>query len=212
MASDLTPVSISDDRASTEFELLQVILKEDVYPWNVDDVEGLASLQSAEAEWSQQLSDEDNAAIATHGQQFFQQLTAAWQAVDMEQSVAPVSATPIAAIQACLLEKFQDRVPANLVEQLTQKAQALAEQPMPVVEQLVQCVQEAFSAWSQEDLQVLARPYAFAMRSPDTDKLEVTSQAVRPAVWNDLSDIEQARLGLAIAHYTLAQLKSQSSD
>ncbi|NEQ95394.1 MAG: hypothetical protein F6K30_01460 [Cyanothece sp. SIO2G6] len=202
MASDLTRVSVSTQRAALEFELLQLVLKDEVYPWSMDRENDLEALTSLESNWAEALSDEENMAIATAGQQFFQQLDQAWQAADAQ----PATPFSLATLQASLDDTLQHRIPADLLQQLTQKAQALATQPITLAEQLVQCVQEAFPHWDVEDLQVLARPYAFAMRSPNTQKLELVAKSVRTVAWSELSEIEQARLSLAIVHYTLAQL------
>ncbi|MGK7890040.1 MAG: hypothetical protein AB4042_11955 [Leptolyngbyaceae cyanobacterium] len=205
MASDLTRVSSSVDHAALEFELFQVVLKDNVYPWSGEQSEDAETLTSLEASWAEELSEEEHAAIATAGQQFFQTLEQAWSTADAQQSTT----FSLATLQSSLRDTFQQRIPADLLQQLTQKAQTLATQPITLADQLVQCVQDTLPHWDTEDLQVLARPYAFAMRSADTDKLaklEVVAQSVRSVEWKELSEIEQARLSLAIAHYTLAQL------
>jgi len=205
MASDLTRVSVSAQRAALEFELFQLVLKDDVYPWSVDQDQTLEALVVMESSWAEALSDEENAAIATAGQQFFHQLEQAWSTPEAQ----PTPTFSLATLQASLRDRFQHRVPADLLQQLTQKAQTLAAQPLTLADQLIQSVQDVFPHWDTEDLQVLARPYAFAMRSPDSDtadKLDMALQSVRSVSWSELSEIEQARLSLAIAHYTLAQL------
>lgn len=215
MASDLTRISISEQQAETELELLQVLLSNQVYPWS----EGKADAHQQyfdhiEAQWTQDLSEDETSAIAAKGQDFFQQLDQAWATADApQQSTSAVAAnpTPLSSIQSILTEQFQDRVPTELIDTLTQKAQALASQPLSLAEQLVQSVQDILPEWGSEDLHVLARPYAFAMRGPETDKLEVALRSVRCAAWTELSGVEQARLSLAIARYTLSQMPTGAS-
>lgn len=215
MASDLTRISISQQQAATELELLQVLLSDDAYPWTIEPENAHQQyFEQLESTWTQDLSEDDNAAIASTGQEFFQQLDQAWANADaalLEKTQPVVSANPIATIQSVLTEQFQDRVPADLIQTLTQKAQHFASQPLSLAEQLVQSVQDVLPEWGVEDLQVLARPYAFAMRGPETDKLEVALRSVRYAAWTELSGVEQARLSLAIARYTLSQMPSNTS-
>ena len=216
MASDLTRISISEQQAATELELLQVLLSEDTYPWSLEtDDAHHAYFDHLETSWTQGMSEEENTQIEEKGQLFFQQLEQAWADADASNTAsAPTTViddAPLASIQAILTEKFQERVPVTLIASLTQKAHQLASQPISLAEQLVQSVEDVLPDWGVEDLQVLARPYAFAMRGPETDKLEVALRSVRYAAWTELSGVEQARLSLAIARYTLSQMPSNPS-
>ena len=74
--------------------------------------------------------------------------------------------------------------------------------------QLVQCVQELLPSWAEDDLLVLARPFAYTMRGKDTDTIDSVLGNICSQEWKALSEIEQARAGLAIAHYALTQLQS----
>ena len=218
MASDLTRISISKQQAETELELLQVLLSDDAYPWLVspDDSSHHQYFDHLESQWTQDQSEDEMETIATKSQSFFQTLDQAWATADSSQAASTVPANaiadaPLASIQAVLTEQFQNRVPADLIHTLTQKAQALACQPLSLADQLVQSVQDVLPEWGTEDLHVLARPYAFAMRGPENDKLEVALRSVRYAAWTELSGVEQARLSLAIARYTLSQMPSDAS-
>ncbi|MEM9213810.1 MAG: hypothetical protein AAGD25_05635 [Cyanobacteria bacterium P01_F01_bin.150] len=215
MASDLTRISISEQQAETELELLQVLLSDEAYPWSVDTDTDNAHQQyfnRLESQWNQDLAAAEVEAIATKGRVFFQHLDQAWGNADAQLSQAgPTQLPALASIQAILTEKFQDRIPTNLIHALTHKAHELAAQPLSLAEQLVQSVQDILPEWGTEDLQVLARPYAYAMRGPETDKLEVALRSVRHATWAELSRVEQARLGLAIARYTFSQMPTDAS-
>ncbi|NET47485.1 MAG: hypothetical protein F6K09_01915 [Merismopedia sp. SIO2A8] len=212
MASDLTRISVSAQQASTEFELLQVVLQETAYPWTPDDIDHHHPLQAMESSWEDELTEEERGAIAAHGQQFFHTLNALWGDTPETTTIASnhtVTAS-LNTLQATLAKTFSDRVPTTLLQQLTQKAHTLAQQPLTLADQLVQCVQEILPEWGQDDLHVLARPYAFAMRGPSSDKLDKAVTAVRSVAWDELSGVEQARLSLAIANYTLGQITKES--
>lgn len=70
----------------------------------------------------------------------------------------------------------------------------------------MQCIQELLPNWAEDDLLVLARPFAYSMRGADTDEFVLGN--VPSQDWTALSEIEKARTGLAIAQYALAQLQN----
>jgi hypothetical protein len=69
---------------------------------------------------------------------------------------------------------------------------------------MVECVLDILPQWAEEDLQVLARPLAYAMREVDSEGAELVMATRRP--WAQLSEIEQARVSLAVARYAISQL------
>jgi hypothetical protein len=77
---------------------------------------------------------------------------------------------------------------------------------LALVDQLVESVQTVLTDWETDDLQVMARPLAFSMRGGQEEVLEVLLQSVRQTDWEALSELEQARLSLAIARYALGEL------
>ncbi|MEB3356633.1 MAG: hypothetical protein VKK04_07900 [Synechococcales bacterium] len=185
-------------------DLLEHILDSEAYPWEPSAAEASDYFLKMEADWASHASDEEEAAIAAHGTAFFAQLEQAW-------NTAPVAAPETIvnpALQAGLLEQLSGRIPEQLIDSILQKAQAVISTNLSVADQLVQCVQAILPGWSADDLQVLARPYAFAMRSGEPATLEVALRSVRYAAWTELSGIERARLSLAIARYTLSQMES----
>jgi hypothetical protein len=71
---------------------------------------------------------------------------------------------------------------------------------------LVQCVKPLLSGWSDDDLQVFARPLAYAMRGNNVSSID---QLISKNSWENLSQLEQISLSMAIAQYTLTELKNQ---
>jgi hypothetical protein len=69
---------------------------------------------------------------------------------------------------------------------------------------MVECVLDILPQWAEEDLQVLARPLAYAMREVDSEGTQLAMATKRP--WAQLSEIEQARVSLAVARYAISQL------
>lgn len=107
---------------------------------------------------------------------------------------------------ATLTQKFGARMPQPLLAQLASQAQSAANSGQALMDQLITSAQAALTGWDAGDLQVMARPMVLAMRSGDADAVDVVVQSIRPADWEDLTEIEQARLSLAIARYALAEL------
>ncbi|MFM7423484.1 MAG: hypothetical protein ACKO7W_00525 [Elainella sp.] len=194
-------------QAQAELELLQLMLQDDeplMYPWNPAAPEAEAYFEALEQEVLQVgWTSED---FVGSGQVLATALNQAWAEFD-----AGVSATsPVASAMA--LRQFAAQVPQQLLDTIAQRAQQLVKTNLSLADQMVQCVQACLPNWAEEDLQVLARPYAFAMRGADTEMVESALRSMRCAAWADLSGIEQARLSLAIARYALAQMPADGSE
>ena len=89
------------------------------------------------------------------------------------------------------------------VEQIEQASDLAGGLARDLADQLIACTQSILPQWAEEDLRVFARPLVYAMRgdSPKTDMQEKD--------WASMSDIEQAKLTLAIAKYAMAQAQSE---
>ena len=201
MVSDRTNIPSSHHPTDLEQELLQLLLGDNAsYPWEPDSQTSQAFFSKLEQQWLNDESSEELEAINSQGKVFFEHLDQSWMST-------PHTATN--PIQLKLVEYFGDRVPQSLLEGIAQQAQTLLKTQEPLADQLVQCVQNLLSGWAADDLLVLARPYAYAMRGTDSDALEAALRSVRYAAWTELSGVEQARLSLAIARYTLSQLPTK---
>jgi hypothetical protein len=96
------------------------------------------------------------------------------------------------------------------LESISQQAQQLLNANLAPMDQLIKCVQPLLLGWAEEDLQVFARPFAYAMRGNSDNIIKSTLHAAENRSWETLSDIEQARLSLAIAHYAIHQFQSDT--
>lgn len=201
---------VSSFQAQAELELLQLILEEpSTYPYNPAEPETEAYFAALEQEvlatgWS--MGD-----LAEQGQVLSHHIDQLWTAFSTPvEASAEVSAMD--SLSAALLQRFAVRAPQDVIQRISQQAQQLVSQNLSLAEQLVECVQGCLPQWGAEDLQVFARPLAFTMRSSETEVLESTINSVRSVEWAELSDVEQARLSLAIARYALAQLSSAATN
>ena len=208
MARDSSPSQHPDGSANVEIELLQLLLETQAsYPWNpaepgTEQFYGRLELELAAAGWS----DEDLKAPA---QALALQLEQLWEI----QSATATSVSPVLeTLYDDLSSQLESRVPSPFLQQIIDKAQLLLLSQRSMIDQLVQCVEDVLPDWSAEDLQVLARPYAFAMRDGEPEVLEAALRSIRCAAWTELSGIEQARLSLAIARYAIAHLPSPQPE
>ena len=180
--------SFSDSQTQAQMELLATIVQTDVaYPWNPAQRESESYLTALEEEFalSDSFSDSD---IAQKSQVLFAQLEQVWLTT---------------ALQKSLREKFA-RVPQDFLARIAQSVQNATVKYQSLADQMVECVLDILPQWAEEDLQVLARPLAYAMREVDSEGAELVMAARRP--WAQLSEIEQARVSLAVARYAISQL------
>jgi hypothetical protein len=188
-------------------ELLQAVLETETYPWLVDEMAQPYSAQTEAAGETLEISDEE----ATQG----------WQALSaqLDQQFARVGQlVNSASLSERLQQKFATRLPAEMLARIGEKAQQLFSGgesvgqlvSQSVLEQMMACVQDVLSYVADEDLRVMARPMAMAMRGNSADEfVDATIKSVRTDDWAALSPIEQARLGLAAARYALSQAENQ---
>jgi len=194
-------------KAQAELELLQLILNDEIsYPWNPTELGADAYFAELEQEvvatgWT---VDE----LDTHAQRLATALDQAWSTLTPAVAVKEALAR---SVNVELFQKFIAQVPQHLLEGIVRSAQQIFPTQLSLSDQLVQCVQSVLPEWGAEDLQVLARPFAYAMRGEETNMLEAALRSVRCAAWTELSGIEQARLSLAIARYALAQRPAGSA-
>ena len=176
-----------DSQTQAEMELLATIVQTDVaYPWNPAQLESESYLTALEEEFalSDSFSDSD---IAQKSQVLFAQLEQVWLTT---------------ALQKSLREKFA-RVPQDFLARIAQSVQNATVKYQSLADQMVECVLDILPQWAEEDLQVLARPLAYAMREVDSEGAQLVMATRRP--WAQLSEIEQARVSLAVARYAISQ-------
>ncbi len=189
---------ISAFQSQAEMELLRQILQDtESYPWNPACPEAEAYFAELEQEvlntgWS----TED---LTEQGQIFAANLEQVWATVAVTASPASQS------LVADFVQRFKAQVPQHLLTSIVQRAQQVVATNLSLADQLVQCVQDSLPHWDSDDLQVLARPYAYAMRSSEAESLESALNSIQNSEWEALSSIEQAKISLAVARYAIAQ-------
>jgi hypothetical protein len=193
----------SDHTESTpspaQLEFLEALLapEGDTYPWDITDPETEAYFAEREQDFI--LEDWSEEEIAAQTQTFFSQIEQIWPAPDA------TDATVVNNLQANLQQRFAAHIPQSWLKTIAYKAYQVLKTKPSMADQLVQCIQELLPNWAEDDLLVLARPFAYSMRGADTDEFVLGN--VPSQDWKALSEIEKARTGLAIAQYALAQLQ-----
>lgn len=164
------------------------------YPWNPATPEAEAFF--TEAETPSIFDGWQPNEIATRSDAFFAHLDHLWSALPL---------------QTTLVQRFAIRMPETLLASIANRAQQVMSASTSLADQLVQCVQDilpSLSELAEDDLYVLARPLAHAMRDADSQAIDTALAAVRPLGWDALSETEKARLSLAIARYALAEIEA----
>ncbi|MGB5960585.1 MAG: hypothetical protein WBG73_08015 [Coleofasciculaceae cyanobacterium] len=176
--------------SGTQEELLEVLLQleDKCYPWNPADLESEGFFRDLECDLFSDWSDEQEE-IETRSEALFEQMHSQWAAFSV--SVADT-------LEQSLSERFANFIPEAWLMAIASRAQQVVSINLSLADQLVMCVKPLLPSWTDEDLLVLARPLAYAMRG--------TAAPIR-ANWTELSQMEQVRLSLAVAHSALVQLQ-----
>ncbi|WP_445635121.1 hypothetical protein NSTC745_07037 [Nostoc sp. DSM 114161] len=200
-------------QSQVDLELLEALLEpEDAsYPWNVADEESEAYFQELEQQFeSQDLIDED---LTKRSQDFYNHLDTLWSGISFNESYEGNSQQSVVLnLQETLHATFCTCVPQTLLNTIATKAAEIFARQQLRGEQLVECVQAVLPNWGEEDLLVLARPFAYAMRSNESHNPASTMANLNNREWTTLSEIEQAKVSLTIAYYALSQLNKYQPE
>ncbi|OUL37680.1 hypothetical protein BV372_01610 [Nostoc sp. T09] len=196
--------------SQVELDFLAALLEPEdaTYPWNPADEESEAYFGELEQQFlSDDLWAEEE--LTRRSQDFYSQLDTLWT----ETAIASDSKSHISRIMMENLQAaFASAVPQGWLNRIAQKATEIFITQQSIGEQLVQCVQDVLPSWGAEDLLVLARPYAYAMRSGEAQNPQAVMTKLGNREWTTLSEVEQAKVSLAISYYALTQLNSFQSE
>ena len=196
---------VTNNTSTESTEEFALILEDDPtaripYPWN-------PALPESEAFFAAELPSIfegwQEPELVTRSQSFFQSLDRLWAT---------------SSLHAILVDRFAARMPQTWLSAIAQQAQrivteaqhAVSTQSSQLADQLVQCVREIVPTLAEDDFYVLARPLAVQMRDGSGMDVVDTAVAQVPQVdWERLSDVQRARLSLAIARYAIGELQAQ---
>ncbi len=202
-----------------ELELLEALLdSEDInYPWDPADQETEDFFREIELQFESKLGMGEflDAELPTRSQAFHEQLDCLWSNVTTNQHYNHnTSGSIITSLKENLQSLMASRVPQNWIEKIAEKAAEIFSPTKSMGEQLALCAKAVLPNLGTDDLLVLARPYSYAMRNSNSEaqSLESALNKVGEHEWKQLSEIEQARVSLAVAYYALRQLNKSQAE
>lgn len=223
---ELHPVEImpSSMPSSADLELLATILEpeDETYPWNIYDESTEDYFASLEQQIEEQFTWEDLSGIGleTRSKSFYENIDSLWcQFSSNEQQEYHLNhqnyENIVNHLQQVLKTTLTISVPANFINNIAQKVTEVfalekvtkgkSNYQKSTSEKLVECVQSLLPNLDTDDLLVLARPFAYSMRSQESCILMtlINNWENENRDWNSLSEIEQAKLSLALTDYAL---------
>ncbi len=155
---------------------------EDVYPWEhfSEEMEKYIEEKSDVIINNYQEAEENNKSA-----QFFELLNNKWERLDREK------------IECFIKNEYSKLVPETWLKNIIKRAKDLVGKSSDNLERLLDCVQPLFPDHDRDDLSIIGRPIAYAMRSgpgKEDNKL-----------WQDLTEREKIKLTMKIAQSALNQ-------
>jgi hypothetical protein len=193
-----------DALSQIQGELLEALLisEEDCYPWNPTESPAYTYFEELEAGfWLDYYPEEEE--VASNSQALFNQLQECFSSVVLSSTDS---------LKSYLSERFASSCPQEWLDAIAQQAQQVFHSNLSLADRLVQCVKPLLPNWSEDDLLLLARPWAYAMRSMPNTPTQSLASLVQPVEWTRLSVVEQVRFSLAVAHSALVQLENYTSE
>ncbi|MBD2437074.1 hypothetical protein [Nostoc sp. FACHB-110] len=199
--------------SQVELELLEALLEPEdaTYPWNPADDEAETYFVEMERQFvMQDLLEEE---LHTRADSFYGKLDSLWSEVtNCSYYKCNTRSSILTGLQETLHTAFAAKIPHGWLDAIAQKATEIFASQQSMGEQLVECVQAVLPGWETDDLAVFARPYAYAMRSSEPQNLTAIINNVASKDWASLSEIEQAKLSVAIAYYAIKQLDNSQTE
>ncbi|AKG22949.1 hypothetical protein [Calothrix sp. 336/3] len=205
MANQVNGMQVND----IDIEFLEALLQPEdaAYPWNTSDPVNEEYFLQVEADSCLQDVLEEEA--TERSLLFFNQLDNLWSSYYNDTTEVSL----VNQVQENLQTMLAAAVPQEWLQAIAHKAVNIFKSQQSFSEQLVECVQSVLPMWESDDLSVFARPLAYAMRSSDSQSnVESLLNNVKETEWTKLSEIEQARVSMAIAYYTLRQLNNSATE
>ena len=205
--NDLNILDIAPSNLDLEFIEALLEPEDAAYPWNLADESTDAYFHNLELQFG--LPDFSDAELITSSENFYQNLDIIWDQVAVIEN-HNISKNTVNYLQEVLHNAFSV-IPEVILTAIAQKAAEVSILEQSASDKLIECVQALLPSWEVDDLLVLARPFAYAMRSSKPQTLTSVIRDFEGRDWANLSEIEQAKITLAIADYALQYLSKSDS-
>ena len=205
--NDLNILDIAPSNLDLEFIEALLEPEDAAYPWNLADESTDAYFHNLELQFG--LPDFSDAELITSSENFYQNLDIIWDQVAAIEN-HNISKNTVNYLQEVLHNAFSV-IPEVILTAIAQKAAEVSILEQSASDKLIECVQALLPSWEVDDLLVLARPFAYAMRSNKPQTLTSVIRDFEGRDWANLSEIEQAKITLAIADYALQHLSKSDS-
>jgi hypothetical protein len=217
-------INNSENFYPIHLELLEALLEPEdaTYPWNPIASESQEYFHEAQTVGAiDELLDSE---LSARSQSFYNRLDSLWSnnynhttnvgivaslKENLQAALAAVSRGPSIA-SSTSLKGIGERIPHEWIERIAQKATDIFNPKQSLSEQFMLCAQELLPSLGTDDLSVLGRPFVYAMRNNEPHSLESVLNKVGEHEWKNLSEIEQAKVSMAVAYYALQQLKNEA--
>ncbi|MGH7999508.1 MAG: hypothetical protein ACREPR_08805 [Brasilonema sp.] len=197
-------------RDQVDLELLEALLEPEdaTYPWNLADEQSEDYFAQLEQQF--QLEDVLDEELTERSQAFYNRLDTLWYNNNLNSKYykCNTKTSVLSNLQKNLQAGFAANVPQDWITAIAQKATEIFHSGQSKGEQLVQCVQSVLPNWETDDLLVMARPFAYAMRSGTQQNVNSVVENVDNREWTNLSEVEKAKVSLAVAYHALGELKN----
>lgn len=196
--------------STVDLDLLTTLLQpeDETYPWNPADQESETYFNQLEHLFEgDDLLAED---ITRRSSDFYDHLDEIWSQVC--HSKTDHEEQPAKTIKTALHTAFAASVPLSWLNTIAEKASEIINLEESASEKLVQCVQTLLPNWGTDDLLVLARPFAYSMRSNEQQNCVSIISNIQNQEWASLSEIEQVKISLAIADYAFKEFSSLNKE
>lgn len=216
--------------SSADLELLATLLEpeDETYPWNIYDQSADAYFENLEQQIEEQCNWEDISSIGLESRSisFYETLDSLWGQLSNEAQQEYISyEKTVNYLQEVLKTILTISVPGNLINNIAKKVTEVfslqkitnekfnygkSHYEKSTSEKLVECVQSLLPNLDTDDLLVLARPFAYSMRSQESSILitMINNLENDHRDWVSLSEIEQAKLSLALTDYAVQHLEN----
>lgn len=206
--------------SQVELEFLAALLEPDdqTYPWNPADEESEGYFIQREQQFPMQDVLEEELEMRSNA--FYNQLDLLWS--DYKHYNCNTNSFAVTTLQETLSKSFASHIPTDWLKVIARKAVEIFDSKQSAVEifnpkelmreQLIQCVQSLLPTCQVEDLLVLSRPLTYAMRGQELPNLQYVLETFGDRNWTSLSEIEQAKVSLAVAHYAFGQLELSEQE